>query len=185
MRERGIASGTEETHMTVDQDTGEIAVGVSPIIRKASWCSWRDGNPDPDERRKHDSLLERYYYRGPYWEKRRQGWLPQETVDLWKGPTLSEALLHRDKYDIGVDVPTPKLDDHPDLKGHMLDMALRNDCVGVFDEPDVEAMHVKAKEKITGEALGEGAMRMFLTSEKDKADGSPSVTEFLRGRREH
>ena len=169
------------TTLSIDEN-GEIASSVSTLISKARFVNWCDGNPDPDEKRKNDSLIERFHYRGPYWEKRRKGWLPDSAYELWDGPGISEALLHREKYDIGFDLPSPNLAEHPDVKDHMLPTATRKDFG--LDEPDVVEMKVKQKKEIDMEDIAKGMQIQYNDDQRDKAMGKPTVFEFLRGRRD-
>ncbi|ETO34818.1 hypothetical protein RFI_02270 [Reticulomyxa filosa] len=166
-------------------DHGEIAVGVSRLIKNTQWSTWRNLNIDPDEKRKNDYLLERVHYRGPYWEKRRRGWLPDEVTELWEGPSLSEALLNPGKYDIGIEIPTERLEDHPDLKGKMLDMARRNDCIGVKDEPEIQKYTVQPKRTPSPEQIRQDMAIEWQHQEEDKKKGRPTPLEFLSGRRKH
>lgn len=153
------------------------------MITKARFVNWCDGNNDPDEKRKNDSLVERFHYRGPYWEKRRKGWLPQEAIDLWQGPGLTEALMHREKYDIGFDLPTEHIHEHPDVKGNMPDIATRKDF-GIDNEPDVVEMKVKKKRDIDMEDVNKGMHMQYNEDQRAKTLGKPGVLDFLRGRRE-
>lgn len=172
------------TTLSVDSD-GKLAAGISTLISKARFVNWCDGNNDPDEKRKNDSLVERYHYRGPYWEKRRKGWLPQEAMDLWQGPGITEALMHREKYDIGFDLPTPKLEDHPDVKEHFPNkfVATRKDF-GLDNEPDVCEVRVKQRKEVDYEDINKGMHIQYNDDQRDKTLGKPTVTDFLRGRRE-
>eukprot|EP01084_Bolivina_argentea_P067253 122514_1 len=174
------AERTRTTTLRVDED-GKIAAGISTLIRKARFVNWCDGNNDPDEKRKNDSLIERFHYRGPYWEKRRKGWLPQEAIDLWQGPGITEALMHREKYDIGFDLPTPNLSEHPDVEGHMPDIATRKDF-GIDNEPDVVEMRVKRKKEPDMEDINKGMHIQYNDDQRSKTMGHPNVLEFLRGR---
>eukprot|EP00485_Elphidium_margaritaceum_P023130 CAMPEP_0202713532 /NCGR_PEP_ID=MMETSP1385-20130828/55663_1 /ASSEMBLY_ACC=CAM_ASM_000861 /TAXON_ID=933848 /ORGANISM="Elphidium margaritaceum" /LENGTH=274 /DNA_ID=CAMNT_0049373911 /DNA_START=23 /DNA_END=847 /DNA_ORIENTATION=- len=169
------------TTLSVDSD-GEIAASISTLITKARFSNWCDGNNDPDEKRKNDSLIERWNYRGPYWEKRRKGWLPQEAVDLWSGPGVVEALSNREKYDIGFDLPSEHIEEHPDVKGHMPSLATRKDFG--LEEPDVVEMKVKRKKEPDPEKIVEGMGAQLLCDEKHKAGGGPNVLEFLKGKRD-
>jgi len=173
---------SRSTTLSVDGD-GKIAAGISTLISKARFVNWCDGNNDPDEKRKNDSLIERFHYRGPYWEKRRKGWLPQEAVDLWEGPGITEALMHREKYDIGFDLPTPQLQDHPDVRGQMPDIATRKDF-GIDNEPDVVEMKVRRRKEPDLEDINKGMHIQYNDDQKAKTLGHPTVLEFLRGRRD-
>lgn len=171
------------TTFSVSNETGKVAASVSRVIQNAKWTNWRDGNTDPDEKRKHESHLERFVYKGPYWEKRRRGWLPQETIDIWKGPTYTDYLMDPDNVDIAVDMPTAKLDDHPMFKDDpMIDMAMRKDF-GI-DEQDVTRYEIKKSADVTPQEVYQSARDMHLIKERDKIEGAPTPTEFLRGRRE-
>jgi len=60
---------------------GKIQEGFAEAIETAPYSTWRDGNLDPDMIRKHEIQMERFHFKGPYWEKRRRGWDPFK--DLW------------------------------------------------------------------------------------------------------
>jgi len=184
IRDRMIKDNVKRNRTTTYKvdESGEIAQSVSNVIRNARFSTWRDGNLDPDDKIKNDSLLERFHFRGPYWEKRRKGWLPDEILEMWDGPSWVEVKQHREKYDVGFDFPTANLEDHPDVKDHFPEMATRKDFG--LDEPDVIPCHVPQKSVPDKTAIDEAQKHQYLLELEDKHNGMPTPTEFLRGRRE-
>ena len=91
--------------------------------------------------------------------------------------------MHREKYDIGFDIPTAHIHEHPDVKGYMPDIATRKDF-GIDNEPDVVEMKVKQKRKPDLEDINKGMHIQYNDDQRGKTLGHPGPLDFLRGKRE-
>lgn len=81
-------------HITAD---GYIKEGAAQDKMRAKWSNWGDGNFDPDMIKQHKQLIERQYFRGPYWDEVRKG-KPAEDM----GPGFLES-AHSGHVDMDFD----------------------------------------------------------------------------------